>query len=83
MRKTKKAPSTRKPAARKSPKETLNKEEIVQLDAVAENHRVSERAWQQLTAVPEGDDRWSAVEDNLLAKPDRGESERRWKYFSK
>jgi hypothetical protein len=35
-----------------------------------------------MTAPPEGEDRWSSVEEHLLdRRPD--DADRRWKYFSK
>ena len=59
-------------------------EEVASFERQLALHKQAETAWQRLTAPPEGDDRWSDVEDTLLYKSEsRGHAERRWKYFSK
>jgi hypothetical protein len=59
-------------------------EEVVQVEQQLARHQQSERAWQKLTAAPEGDDRWSEVEEHLVYKTQQHDhAQRRWKYFSK
>lgn len=59
-------------------------EEVASFENQLARHQQSERAWQSLTAPPDGEDRWSELEEHLLYKSEtRGTAERRWKYFSK
>lgn len=59
-------------------------EEVATFERQLALHRQAENAWQRLTSPPEGDDRWSSVEEDLLSRSEsRGHAERRWKYFSK
>lgn len=59
-------------------------EEVVQVEQQLALHNASERAWQRLTAAPEGEDRWSAVEEHLVYKAQAHDhAERRWKHFAK
>lgn len=73
----------RKAAVRRKARPELSAADVAQFAPVAENHRQSEHAWLQLRVPPGEEDRWGAVEDHLLAKGERGDSERRWKYFGK
>lgn len=78
----------RKPAAKKQKTVKLSPEfsadEVAHLAAQLERHEQSERAWQRLSAAPEGEDSWSAVEEHLLNKEQQADhAERRWKYFAK
>lgn len=85
-RKPKKRPAVKaaRPAvrrkARRSPPDAA---EIAQLASIIEKHRESESAWLKLSVPSEEEDRWGALEDHLLAKGQRRDSDRRWKYFSK
>ena len=59
-------------------------EEVDLLQKQAESHRSTEEAWQKLADGGDDDDRWSAVEENLLSRDLQQENaERRWKFFSK
>lgn len=70
-------------ASRKKPAE-MTPEEVVTLELQAARHQQAERAWLRLTQLPEEDERWVRVEENLLDQPRQQEhAERRWKYFSK
>ena len=66
------------------PKEKISPDEVVFLENQAASQLKSERSWLSMTAPPEEEDRWGAVEDHLLAKPhESAHNLRRWKYFSK
>ena len=79
-RKSRSAAAARAP--RRAPRAEEASEDLAQLEALAARFEASERAWQRMTAAPEGEDTvWIQVEEHLLARdsdPDRG-----WKYFSK
>lgn len=81
--------------ARKSPSKA-KKESVLLLDRVQSAKEVAalehlhqnkgETAWLKMMATPlkNEDDRWSMVEEHLLAEPrEREHSIRRWKYFAK
>ena len=83
--------------ARKSPSKA-KKESALLLDRVQSAKEVAaleqitlapnkgETAWLKMMATPlkNEDDRWSSVEEHLLAEPrEREHSLRRWKYFAK
>lgn len=89
-RKTRKNRKPATPAASRKKIKTktagkMSPKEVVALERAAARHQDSERAWLNMTAAaPEEEDRWSRVEENLLAKTqERNHSERRWKYFAK
>lgn len=68
-------------ALRASPPE-LTPAEVEQFESLERRYKQSEQAWLRMTAPPEGEDRWSSVEEHLLdRRPD--DADRRWKYFSK
>ena len=76
------APKTARKA--KVLKPEFTPEEVATFERQLALHKQAESAWQRLAALPEGDDRWSAVEEDLLSRSQsRGHAERRWKYFSK
>jgi hypothetical protein len=76
------AHSAAKPARKaKVLKPEFSPEEVESFDRQVALHQQAEKAWQRLTSPPEGEDRWGAVEDNLLARSEG--TEKRWKYFSK
>ena len=57
--------------------------EAAQLEQISIRYAESERAWLRMTAPPDGDEPWSAVEEHLVARTRPDDPERRWKYFSK
>ncbi len=59
----------------------LTAEEVTGLEEQAARFEASERAWRQMTAPLVEEDPWTRVEDHLLQE--RGDPERRWKFFSK
>lgn len=64
--------------------DNISAAEVDVLERQAAQQAKSESAWLNMTAPPPGDDRWSALEENLLDKDrSRDHSERRWKYFAK
>lgn len=76
-----KAPSPARRIQRAAPPE-LTPAEVEHFENLEKRYKQSEQAWQRMTAPPEGEDRWSSVEEHLLdRRPD--DAERRWKYFSK
>jgi hypothetical protein len=77
--------SSAKPARKaKVLKPEFTPEEVATFETQLALHKQAENAWQRLTSPPDGDDRWSEVEESLLSKSEsRGTAERRWKYFSK
>lgn len=79
------ATAAAKPARKtKVLKPEFTPEEVATFEQQLALHKQAENAWQRLAALPDGDDRWSDVEENLLHKSEsRGQGERRWKYFSK
>lgn len=82
-KKTAKA-AAKAPARRvaRAAKPELTPAEVEQFESLERRYKESELAWQRMTALPDGEDRWSTVEEHLLERrPD--DAERRWKYFSK
>jgi hypothetical protein len=79
------ARSSVKPARKaKILKPEFSPEEVTSFEQQVARHQHSESAWQRLAAAPEGDDRWTEVEEHLLSKEQQQDhAERRWKYFSK
>lgn len=63
----------------------ISPREVAALETAAVRQQESERTWLKMTdSAPEDEDRWSAVEENLLSKTqERDHPERRWKYFAK
>lgn len=81
-----KSRKTRKTAAsRKNVPAEISPADVSLHEEQAARHAQSERAWQSLTAgAPDEEDRWSTVEEGLLARDQgRNQSLRRWKYFAK
>lgn len=82
-----KAAITRKPAVRRTAKKAaqeISPDEARQLEQISRRYEESERAWQRMTAAPEGDEPWTNVEESLLSRAAREhDADRRWKYFSK
>lgn len=62
--------------------ESITPDEVVHIESMVKRFEESEKAWQRMTAAPEDDDKWSSVEEHLLTRRD-GDSDRRWKFFSK
>ena len=65
----------------KSKEEALPPEEVARLEEEAKRFAASERAWQSMTAPLAEDDPYTGVEEHLLQE--RGDPDRRWKFFSK
>mgnify|MGYP001604055395 CR=1 FL=1 len=66
------------------PSEHISPAEVGVLELQAAQQAKSESSWLSMTTPPPGEDRWSAVEENLLTKErEHDHSERRWKYFAK
>ncbi|MDX6768269.1 MAG: hypothetical protein SF051_01945 [Elusimicrobiota bacterium] len=84
-KKTAKAATRAKAPARRvarAAKPELTPAEVEQFENHEKRYRESEQAWLRMTAPPEGEDRWSSVEEHLLdRRPD--DADRRWKFFSK
>ncbi|MDE2292151.1 MAG: hypothetical protein KGL53_08720 [Elusimicrobia bacterium] len=60
----------------------MTPDEVARLEQISRRYEDAERAWQRMTAPPDGDETWNLVEEHLLARaPD--DQDRRWKYFSK
>ena len=77
--------SAAKPARKpKVLKPEFSPEEVETFEQQLARHQQSERAWQRLTAPPEGSGWTEDVEEHLLHRDQRHEhAERRWKYHSK
>lgn len=82
---SRRAPVRRKASqAAKSAAPEFSPEEVASLEAQLQRHQSSEQAWQRLLVHDDEEDRWSRVEEHLLAQPLRqNHAERRWKYFAK
>ena len=78
-----KTPARRAAAAKKAAPPEISRDEALRLESIARKYEESERAWQRMTASPEGEEPWSAVEEHLVAHGRPADPERRWKYFSK
>lgn len=75
---------TLKTKSKLSPLEHFSPDEVGVLERDAARQAKSESSWLSMTTPPPGEDRWSAVEEHLLAKEqEHDHSERRWKYFAK
>ncbi|MFI5345492.1 MAG: hypothetical protein ACHQ51_03870 [Elusimicrobiota bacterium] len=60
----------------------MTPDEVVHLETISKRYEESERAWQRMTAAPEGDETWTQVEEHLLAHAAQ-DQDRSWKFFSK
>jgi hypothetical protein len=82
--KSAKARAAVRPAARsrKLKPAELTVEEVTNLETLSSRYEESERAWQRMNSVPDGDETWNQVEEHLLNRGS-ADPERRWKYFSK
>lgn len=74
-------PAARKRALKIAKPEKISRADVTFLEQKAEAYRSSEEKWQRLAAEPE-EDRWSAVEEHLVARADHDQG-KDWKYFSK
>lgn len=75
------APKTARKA--KILKPEFSPEEVASFERQVALHQQSEKAWQRLAALPEGDDRWTDVEETLLHRTESRDHAGKWKYFSK
>ncbi len=87
MKKTLRRPAAKSP--RRSPARGLtlknpemSPDEVVHLEQISLRYEEAERAWQRMTAPPDGDDVWTKVEEHLLSGGAQ-DQDRRWKFFSK
>lgn len=60
----------------------LTPAEVEHFENLEKRYKHAEQAWQRMTAPPEGEDKWSTVEEHLLDRRTE-DADRRWKYFSK
>jgi predicted secreted protein len=72
----------RRLAAKKAAAPEMSPDEALHLEQISNRYAEAERAWLRMTAPPEGEDTWSKVEEHLLTHA-AGDSDRRWKFFSK
>lgn len=79
--KAKKAP-LRRLVLKTAPAEALSPDEVSHLETLVKRFEDSEKAWQRMTAPIDEADPWTQVEEHLLERRD-GDSDRRWKFFSK
>ena len=83
-KKAAKASAKKAPARRvvRAAQPELTPAEVEHFEDLEKRYKQSEQAWLRMTAPPEGEDRWSTVEEHLLdRRPD--DADRRWKFFSK
>ena len=80
VRKKAAAPAVRRTAKKKAAANHISPDEVVILEHQAAQSHKSEQSWLNMTAAPDGDDRWGAVEEHLLAK---SQDDKTWKYASK
>jgi hypothetical protein len=59
----------------------ITPDEVVHLEQISRRYEEAEKAWQRMTAPPEGEDVWTKVEEHLLVSS--ADQDRRWKFFSK
>ena len=82
------APAPRKHAPvrrlflKSAPPEAMSPDEVSHLETLVKRFEDSEKAWQRMTAPFEGGDHWAQVEEHMLERRN-GDSDRRWKFFSK
>lgn len=62
--------------------ETITADEVSHLETLVMRFEESEKAWQRMTAPIDDADPWAQVEEHMLERRD-GDSDRRWKFFSK
>jgi hypothetical protein len=80
VRKAKNSP--RRLAVKKAAVPEMTPDEVVHLEQISRRYEEAELAWARMTALPDGDDTWTKVEEHLLAHAGQ-DQDRRWKYFSK
>ncbi len=61
--------------------EAMSADEVSHLEVLVKRFEDSEKAWQRMTMPPDEAESWTHVEEHLLKRP--GDSDRRWKFFSK
>jgi hypothetical protein len=74
--------SPRKSVSVKISTAEMTPDEVVHLEQISRRYEESERAWQMMTAPPDGEDVWTKVEEHLLTSGTE-DQDRRWKFFSK
>jgi len=80
-RKVKKSP-VRRLVLKAAPAEAMTPDEVSHLETLVKRFEDSEKAWQRMTAPIDDADPWTQVEEHMLERRD-GDSDRRWKFFSK
>ncbi|MEK7234808.1 MAG: hypothetical protein AAB268_13415 [Elusimicrobiota bacterium] len=80
-KKVKNAP-TRRIVLKAAPAEAMTANEVAHLETLVKRFEEGEKAWQRMTAPIDDADPWTQVEEHMLMRRD-GDSERRWKFFSK
>lgn len=85
VRKTAPSTAARRKAVKLKPSPEISPQDVASFEIEAARHQRSESAWQSLAnPAPGEDDRWTAVEEHLLARSQgKDHSMRRWKYFAK
>lgn len=79
--KLKKTP-VRRLVLKAAPAEAMTADEVSRLENLVKRFEDSEKAWQRMTTPIDDADPWAQVEEHMLSRRD-GDSERRWKFFSK
>lgn len=80
-RKIQKAPA-RRLVLKAAPPEAMTADEVSHLETLVKRFEESEKAWQRMTSPIDESDPWTQVEEHMLERRD-GDSDRRWKFFSK
>ena len=80
-RKVKMAPA-RRLVLKAAPTEAMTADEVSHLETLVKRFEESEKAWQRMTTPIDDADPWAQVEEHMLERND-GDSDRRWKFFSK
>ena len=76
-----KTPS-RRLSVKKAAAPEITPDEVVHLEQISQRYEQAELAWARMTALPDGDDTWTKVEEHLLTSGAQ-DQDRRWKFFSK
>jgi hypothetical protein len=72
----------RRLALKKAATPEITPDEVVHLELISRRYEEAELAWARMTALPDGDDTWTKVEEHLLTHAAQ-DQDRRWKFFSK
>lgn len=72
----------RRLAPKAAPAEAMSADEVSHIETLVKRFENSEKAWRRMTAPLDDTDPWTQVEKHLFERRD-GDSDRRWKFFSK